>query len=122
MERIAKADIIAASREIPGRKRPELVAYLNKHLDRLEDVNPHLGELIKLIAKRAGGAHHEVVHRTPEEMSEYVGSLLLLLIRTIEVAESRVATEGDEITDTSPLDPNTLTKELFAKLSGRKRK
>ena len=117
MEHIAKADIVAASQELPGSRRPVLQHYIERHLTRLESANPHLGELIRLISRRTINVHDQVLVRTPEELSEYISSLILLVVRTIEIAETRASTEHTDDIDNTPLDPNVLAGELFAKLS-----
>lgn len=95
MEQIMPGDIVSAGRELPL-QRDELLNYITQHVKRLKQVNFSLGELVELIGKRASRVLVDEDPPTPEELGYYVSSLLLILIRTIENAETRVHTTNDD--------------------------
>lgn len=112
MKHIAPGDVIAASREIP-QVHAALMTHLEKNIRRLTAVNPAIGGLIGLIGQNAENAHERVLTYTPEEFRNYVMSMILLTIRTIEIAESRE--EEDELSQ-PVVDPNVLMQEFIAKI------
>ena len=111
MKRLVNEDILTASREIPLLRDP-LITYINQHVKRLSVVNPKLAELLVLIAKRAEGAHEEIASYTPLEFRLYITSLILILLRSIEVAESR-----EESVSVDDADPSLVASEFLARIS-----
>lgn len=112
MKHISSKDILSASIEIP-QTHAEIVAYIQKNIVRLNTINPVIGGLMELIGEKARGVHGRVEAFTPDEFRYYVISLVLLTIRTIEIAELRV--EMSDLSEPAP-NPDMLTKELFVKL------
>ena len=116
MKHISSTDILSSSQEIP-QGQAALNAYIQKNILRLNTINPIIGGLIDLIGKNAKNAHKRVAASTPEEFRHYVMSLILLMIRTIEIAESREQTEK---LYEPVLDPNILTQEILSRLGKSK--
>ncbi|OGZ06303.1 MAG: hypothetical protein A2845_00680 [Candidatus Lloydbacteria bacterium RIFCSPHIGHO2_01_FULL_49_22] len=115
MKHVMPLDVLAASRELP-QLRPALIAHITTHVLRLKEINPSLGGLIELIGERAKSAHEEVATQTADEFRQYITALILLLVRTLEIAESRETIGSADELDALPLDPNILPQELLAKL------
>lgn len=115
MIEIMPSDVLRAGRELPL-KKPELLMYIREHVRRLKLVNFQLGELVELIGHRASKVRAEDDPPTPEEMGHYVSSLLLILIRTIENAETRAQTTGDDQPQTADTALAPELEVLFTRL------
>ena len=115
MQQILPSDILSAGRELPL-ARPELLLYIAQHVKRLKQVNFSLGELVELIGKRASRVLIDEDPPTPDELGHYVSSLLLILIRTIENAETRAQIPSDG--DAGSADPAAHVEltQLFTRL------
>ncbi len=115
MVEIMPIDILSAGREIP-QKRPELRKYINEHVKRLKKVNLQLGELVELIGNRANNVLTESDSPTHLEFGYYISSMLLILIRTIENAETRAQTTTDDQPKTTDTALDVELTELFTRL------
>lgn len=115
MLEIMPSDILSAGRELPL-ERPELLMYITEHVKRLKLVNFQLGELVELIGKRASRVLIDEDPPTPEELGHYVSSLLLILIRTIENAETRAQTSVDDHPQSADTALAPELAELFTRL------